>query len=181
MPRTLTDEEYALLVNKAHVANFAESIWNDPGLNKDAQRLAKRKYPNLQIPELDIEDKVQARFDAEDKRRAEEAAERQKQLEDTEWKDKRTAAQKKYGLTDEGLEKLEKFMGERKVLDYDVAASHLINTQPKTSEAEFSADRWQHEKQTGWQDIAKDPEGWGRGEILKAIRNDEERARAQGF
>ena len=69
MPRTVTDEEYAYLQNKRITAYFVESIYNDPALTKEAKRLIKKKYPNLAIPDLDIEDRVQAQIDADRKQR----------------------------------------------------------------------------------------------------------------
>ena len=69
MPRTITDDEYNFLQNKRMTADFVESIYNDPQLNKEAKRLIKRKYPNLSIPDFDIEEKVNARLDSEKKAR----------------------------------------------------------------------------------------------------------------
>jgi hypothetical protein len=65
MPRTISDEEYKYLQDKRMTADFVESIYNDPTLNKEAKRLIKRKYPNLAIPDFDLEQKVEQRFSAE--------------------------------------------------------------------------------------------------------------------
>ena len=181
MPRTISDQEDVYYRGKEQVANFAESIWGDPALNEDAQRLAKRKYPQLKIPELDIKDMVNARFEQEKaEREAADRAKREKDEHDT-WQNNRKSIQGKYGITDEGMADLEKFMIEKNVGDYDVAASYRIQKEPKVSDGNLDSARWQHEKQAGWTDIAKDPEGWGRSELLKAIRADEERARGQGY
>src|SRR5580698_1927558 len=59
MPRTISDEEYKYLQDKRMTADFVESIYNDPQLNKEAKRLIKRKYPNLAIPDFDLETKVE--------------------------------------------------------------------------------------------------------------------------
>ena len=75
MPRTISDEEYNFLTNKRMTADFVESIYNDPDLNKEAKRLIKKKYPNLAIPDYDLEQKVEQRFSAEDERKQKEAAE----------------------------------------------------------------------------------------------------------
>ena len=181
MPRTISDAEDAYYRGKEQVANFASSIWDGPSLNEDAKRLAKRKYPALQIPDLDIMDKVNARFAKEDERREAEAKARREKEETESWQNNRKSIQGKYGITDEGMKDLEKFMIEKNVGDYEVAASYRIQKEPKVSDGGLDTARWQHEKQPGWAEIAKDPEGWGRGEILKAIRADEEKARGQGF
>jgi len=181
MPRTISDQEDAWLKNKVEVANFAESIWGDPALNEDAKRLAKRKYPQLQLPDLDIKDQVNAQL-AEDRRLRDEEKNAEREARDHQsWQDKRKATQNKYGMTDEAMKEMEDWMVERNVGDYEVAAGYRIQREPKVSDGGLDTARWQHEKQPGWAEIAKDPEGWGRQEILKAIRADEEKMRGQGY
>ena len=176
-PRHISDEEDQYLQGRRQVADFVESIYADPNLNKDAKRLIKRKYPNLQIPDLDIEDRVDARF-AEERRLRDEVAEHERvQKEQQAWKETRGTTQKKYGLTDEAMSDMEKWMIEKNVGDYDVAASYRVQKDPKPSEAGFDATRWHHEKQPGWADISKDPEGWARNEIMGALHRDEEKSR----
>jgi hypothetical protein len=181
MPRTISDQEDAYYRGKEQVANFAASIWDDPALNEDAKRLAKRKYPNLQMPDLDIMDKVNARFAKEKEERDAERKEQRERHENETWQNNRKSVQSKYGITDEGMADLEKFMIDKNVGDYEVAAGYRIQKEPKVSEGGVDTGRWHHEKQPEWQQIAKDPEGWGRAEILKAIRADEEKARGQGY
>jgi hypothetical protein len=181
MPRQVTDEEFNFLQQRRQVADFVESIYNDPQLNKEAKALIKKKYPQMQIPDYDIENRVeqqlqkdrderaaekQAARDAEDKRRFEET---------------RAATQKKYGFTDEGMQKLEKMMLERNVGDYDVAAQYVASTQPKTSDPTYDSSRWHHERAPNFAEIAKDPEAWGRNEIETSLREIEERQRNQRF
>lgn len=179
-PRQLTDEEYNFLQGRRQVADFVESIYNDPTLTKEAKRLIKKKYPQIQIPDLDIEDRVDARFNDEKKRRDDEEAATRARREQEDWQSQRSTTQKKYGLTEEGMTDLEKFMVEKNIGDYDVAATYKVQKDPKPSEATFDSYKWNHEKAPGFAEIAKDPEGWGRSEILKAIRTDQERARGQG-
>ena len=64
MPRQVSDEEYAFLQNKRMTADFVESIYNDPKLNKEAKRLIKSKYPNLPIPDYDMEQQMERRLGA---------------------------------------------------------------------------------------------------------------------
>lgn len=181
MPRQLEDNEYAYLLNKKQVADFAESFWSDPAFNKDLKRIIKKKYPQMQIPDLDIEDRVEARLDEERRQRQEREDSERQQKEDATWQDQRGTIQKRYGLTDEAMGRLEQLMVDKNVGDYDVAASYMVQKEPKPSEAVFDTARWSHEKAPGFAEIAKDPEGWGRLEILKAIRADQEKERNQGF
>lgn len=177
MPRNISDEEYQYLQGRRQVADFVESIYNNPKYTKQAKRLIKEAYPNMSIPDLDIEDRVEARFAEEQKRRDEEEATKRQQDEQTHWQSKRAATQKQYGFTDEAMEDLEKMMVDRNIGDYEVAASYKAARDPKPTDRDFNAGRWDYEKAAGFQEIAKDPEGWGRNEILRAIYADQERER----
>jgi hypothetical protein len=177
MPRQITDEEYNFLQQRRMTADFVESIYNDPALNKDAKRLIKRKYPNLAIPDLDIEDKVTQRLDADKKARDDAArAERDKKADEA-WKAERGKVQKDYGFTDDGMKELEGWMTEKGVGDYEVAASYRAAKNPKTSEPTYDTTHWNHAAAPDYKEIVKDPEAWGRREILGAIHRDAERAR----
>jgi hypothetical protein len=173
MPREVSDDEYNFLQGRRQVADFVESIYNDPALSKDAKRLIKRKYPQLQIPDLDIEDKVDQRFEEEKKRRQDEDDARTRESNERSWKELRAKTQKDYGFTDEAMTDLEKMMVERNIGDYEVAASYKASKDPKPSQPDMAQFRWDHEKQPGFAEIAKDPEGFARNEIMRAIRSDQ--------
>lgn len=179
MPRTIPDEEYQFLQGKRQIADFVESIYNSPQWNKEAKRLIKRAYPQIQIPDLDIEERVEERLAQDRKERQDIEDAKRQEADKASWDSLRERTKTQYGLTDEGMEKLEKMMVERNVGDYDVAASYMVAKDPKPSEAQFDAVRWNYDKAPGFAEIAKDPEGWGRAEILKAIRTDQERARGR--
>jgi len=182
MPREITDEEYNFLQSRKQVADFIESIYNDPALTGEAKRLIKKKYPTLQIPDLDIEEKVTARLDADKKEREEEKRKAREEEEEKNQKAARKRTQEEYGFTDDAMKDLEKMMVDRNIGDYDVAASYMASKQPKTSEptAAFDSTRWHHEKQDGFAEIAKDPEAWGRNELMTAFNKaaDQERRRS---
>lgn len=177
MPRTISDEEYNFYQNKRMTADFVESIYNDPALNKEAKRLIKKKYPQLPIPDYDLEEKVEARLGAAEQAKQKEAAEAAAKRDQDNWNASRERVKKTYGYTDETLPELERWMHEKAVADHEVAASYRASKNPKTSEPTFDSQYWHHEKGPDFAEIAKDPEGWGRREILSAIRKDEERAR----
>ena len=177
MPRTIEDREYAFLQGRRQVADFVESIWNDPALNNEAKALVKRKYPNLQIPDYDLEQKVERRF-------AEEKRNRQQAEDDKRFKELRQNTQKEYGLTDKAMEDVEKFMLEKNVGDYDVAAGYLASKNPPSpSQATqgYQDQYWNHSKHQDWGEITKDPEAWARGEIMKTLTDQQNRAKNQRF
>lgn len=177
MPRQLTDEEYNFLQARRQVADFVESIYNDPQLNREAKALIKKKYPNLQIPDYDIEQRVEDRLskDREERETAEQAKRRQE--EDERFKKQRKATQDKYQFTDEAMTRLENMMIERNIGNYEDAAELMAAREPKPMGATDDNHFYHFDKQDTFKEIAKDPEAWGRGEIMKAIRTDQERAR----
>lgn len=177
MPRTISDEEYLYLQNRRQTADFADSIFNDPNLNKDVKAIIKRKYPNLPIPDYDIEQRIEQRFSERDRKEQEEREAKRKAEEEAKFNKQREETQKKYGFTDEAMERLEQTMIERNIGDYDAAATYFAAKEPKTSAADWDETRWHHEKANDFQEIAKDPEAWARDQIMKGIRNDQERQR----
>lgn len=177
MPRQVSDEEYSYLQNRRMTADFVESIYNDPQLNKEAKRLIKKKYPNLAIPDYDLEEKMDARTRAEDDRKRQEAEAARTKANADAWNASRAKAQKEYGLTAEGMTELEKWMEEHAVADHEVAASYRHAKDPKTTEPTYDNQFWNHDKADNFKEISADPEAWARREILGAIHRDGERAR----
>jgi hypothetical protein len=177
MPRTLTDQEDAYYQRQDQIANFAASIFDDPKLSRKAKLLIKEKYPDLAIPDLDLRTEMEERFDKEKKEREDKERKAKEDAERATWQKNRTEAQQKYSLTDEAMKDLEKFMEEKFIGDYDVAASYRLSKEPKTSEPSWDSTRWHHDKQEGFAEIAKDPEAWGRDQIMGALHRDAERAR----
>lgn len=181
MPRTIPDEEYNFLQGRRQIADFVESIYADPALSREAKALIKKKYPNLQIPDYDIETKVEQQL-AEDRKQREDAeAAKRAEQEQERFQNLRKKTQEEYGFTDEAMTDLEKMMVERNVGDYEVAAKYMASKQPRPSEATFNDARWNHSKAPGFKEIAQDPEEWGRSEILKALYNDQDRNKQTRF
>jgi hypothetical protein len=179
MPRTVSDEEYAFLQQKRMTADFVEGIYNDPQLNKEAKRLIKRKYPNLAIPDLDMQDQMDKRFkDADDAKAKAERDATTKRDQDA-WNASREKVKKDYGFTDDGLKDLEGWMHENAVASHEVAASYRASKNPQVSEPTYDSQFWHHEKADNFKEISTDPEAWARKEILGAIHRDSERARGR--
>lgn len=179
MPKQVSDEEYAYLQNRRVTADFVESVYNDPALNKEAKRLIKKKYPQLQIPDLDIEDRIDARFRAQDDAKAKSDKAAADKRDQDAWNASREKVKKDYGFTDDGLKDLEGWMTEHAVADHEVAASYRASKNPKTSEPTYDSHFWRHEKADNFKEISADPEAWARREILGAINRDDERARGR--
>ena len=177
MPRTVSDDEYRYLQDRRMTADFVESIYNDPALNKEAKRLIKKKYPQLPIPDLDMEDKLEQRLSAEDQKKQRVEQEAKAKRDQEAWNSSRAKAKKEYSLTDEGLTDLEKWMEEHAVADHEVAASYRHSKNPPTSDVTYEQQYWRHDKQDNFKEISADPEAWARREILGAINRDSERAR----
>lgn len=184
MPRTLTDEQWnqlqvrmQQLQAKEQIADFVQPLWDNPKLNAQAKRLLKEQYPQLQIPDLDIKDWVAEQFAERDRAASEAQSTAQQQAQQKVWDDQKAATQKRYGLTDEGMKDLENFMYDKKVGDYEVAAAYRVAKDPRPSSGGFDATHWHHEKQPGWEEMAKDPEGYAQNEFMNAIQRDIDNSR----
>ena len=176
MPRTIEDREYNFLQGRRQVADFVESIWSDPSLNNEAKALVKKKYPNLQIPDYDLEQRVERRLD-EDRKERRDSDDKKK------FDELRSRTQKQYGFTDKAMEDMEKMMVEKNVGDYEVAAGYMASKEPPppSKGATYQDQYWNHYKRPEWGDITKDPEGWARGELMKTIHDGQQRAKNQRF
>ena len=179
MPRELTDEEFAYLQGRRQVADFVESIYQDPKLNREAKALIKKKYPQLQIPDYDLEQRVTNTFAQEKKKRDDEEAAKKQKADEEKWAEQRKKARETYGFTEEGFKKVEDLMIEKNIPDYDVAASYVAAREPKASDAEYG-NTWDFSKKEIFKEISNDPEDWARRELLKAARIDEQRLKGRG-
>ena len=177
MPRTITDEEDRWLQQQVQTVRFIESVYNDPKLNKKAKALIKEKYPNLQIPDYDIEQHVEARLNRDKEERDALEMKKKRDEEDEHYKKLRKETQDRHKFTDEAMTKLEKMMVDRNIGDYEAAALLMSSKEPKLSEPTYHSHTWDYNKPDNFAEIAKDPEAWGRKEIERAIFADQERAR----
>jgi hypothetical protein len=178
MPREISDEEYAFLQGRRQVADFIEPIWNDPQLSNEAKALVKKKYPNMEIPGYDVEQRVTRLFADEKKKRDDDDKKTAREKQEAAWKEERAKTQKAYGFTDEAMKELEQFMIDNNVASYEVAAGYKAAKAPRASEPTPTHGMpWDHSKSETFREIAKDPEAWGRGEIMKALKTDQDRAR----
>jgi hypothetical protein len=180
MPRQVSDEEYAFLQNKRQIADFVEGIYNDPQLSRDAKALIKRKYPDLQIPDYDIETRVNARLDQDRTEREDRERQERERQENDRAAASRAKTQKDYGFTDEAMGQLEELMVERNIGDYEAGAMLMASRNPPQTSSDdggWDRTRWHHDKVDGFAEIAKDPEAWGRTQIMGALAADAQRAR----
>jgi len=174
MPRTLSDEEWNYLQVKRQTADLAESLYNDPQMGKEVKRLIKQKYPQISIPDYDIEQKVEARFQQENQRKAESdkaAKEKADKEQNEKWKAERESVQRQYGFTDDAMSDLEKFMLDNNVGSYEVAAGYKAAKNPQTSLPTHGSN-WNHDKTDQFKEITSDPEGWARNQLLEAVVKD---------
>lgn len=189
MPTTLTDEQVAKLKEQLdagarakNVADMVDAIYNDPSLGREARALIKKKFPDLPIPDYDVEVKVETRLEA-DKREREEAERKKREAEeDARYKSQRQKTQEEYGFTDEAMGRMEKLMTERNIGDYEVAATYFAAKEPKPMDDRGGESRyWNHTDKDSFKEISADPEEWARKQILQAARNDEQKLRTQKF
>lgn len=124
-----------------NIKAMMDNTWDDKDTGAPLRALLKKKYPNLKTPE-DITDSVVAPINA----RAEAAEKTAKETQDrldkflAESKDKEdtttlrselSAAQKKFGLDDEGLTKVMQRMKDKSNPDVEAAAAWVASSAPK--------------------------------------------------
>jgi len=173
--RQISEEEYRYLQNRRVTADFVESIYNDPKLNKEAKTLIKKKYPQLPIPDYDMEKKIDDRFAARDKQIQDRQNARKQKEQEEKWKADRERVQQQYGFTDDAMERMEKTMVDKQIGDYDAAAMYFAAKEPKTAQDKYNGQYWNHHKKEEFKQISDDPEGWGRDQLMDALYKDQER------
>jgi hypothetical protein len=179
MPREISEEEYSYLQNRRQIADVADLLWNDPQLGPEAKALLKKKMPNLNIPEHDIRSEIREEFSKRDAKQAEEREAERVSKEDKYWKEQRQKTMDAYGMPEEKMKEMEKWMYDNNVGSYEVAATYHAAKNPKPSEpAGYKDPYWNHGKSDLFKEIAKDPEEWGRNEIMRALTGQQ---RAQTF
>ena len=181
MPRQIDDAEYNFLQSRRQVADFVESIYNDPQLTREAKALIKKKYPGLAIPDYDIETKVEQRFEEERQARETESEKKKREEEDERFRKLRKKTQDDYGFTDDAMGRLEKMMIERNIGDYEAGAALMAAKEPKAADATQGSQLWRHQDNDTFKEISKDPEKWAEREIMSAIRRDQDNERGRNF
>lgn len=183
MPREIDDAEYNKLLGKSAVADFIQTIWDHPKAGKPARRLVKEVYPNIEIPDLDIEDRVDTKINALLKAQKDEEAAKAAAAERAQWDADKAEVIKQYGYTDEGIKELEDFMVKNKVASYKVAAGYHAAKNPRPSNGTEGAGdgMWNHGRSDEWKKVAADPEEFARKEFMRAIRADEAKVRGGVF
>jgi hypothetical protein len=173
MPREISDEEYNFLQNRRQIADVADMLWNDPQLGPEAKALLKKKMPNVNIPDHDIRQEIRQEFATRDAKAAEEREASRIANEDAYWKDQRKRTMDQYGMPEDKMKEMEKWMYDNNVGSYEVAATYHAAKNPKPSEPQGYKDPyWHHEKSDLFQKIVKDPEEWARNEIIDGIHRD---------
>lgn len=184
MPITLTDDqatalrtEYEGLKRRAAIGDRATKIWNSQKTGDRAKALWKEEFPEDPIEGYDLEQRVNARFEQERQaREAEKEAQRQAELDNRITAGRQRARER--GLTDDAVERMEKMMVDRSIQHYDDAIDLMAAREPRPAEETGSGHYWNHDQQQGFQEVAKDPEGWGFKEIHRAVVAD---AQARGI
>lgn len=183
MPKELSDEEFAFLQSEHQIASVARQLWDDPTLGPEAKALLKKKMPNLPIPDHDIRAEVRAEFAERDRKANEEREAERIKSEDAYWRGERQKTMDQWGIPEDRMKEMEKWMYTNNIGSYEVAATYHAAKNPKPSEpsgAGYKDPYWNHGKSDLFKEISKDPEEWGRSEIIKAIQGDVNRQRG-GF
>jgi hypothetical protein len=174
----ITEEQLRVLTESHQVAQAARKLWEDPRTSERSKALFKEVFPEANIPDHDIRTEVRAEFAKRDQKQQEEREAERVARDDAYWRGERKKTQDAYGMTEEAMTEMEKWMYENNVGSYEVAATYHAAKNPKPSEPSAGGHRdpyWNHGKSDLFKEIAKDPEEWGRNEIMNALRSDQNR------
>lgn len=111
------------------VARLQDRLATNPETRADYMRLVKKTNPNLAIPEVDINDRVEARLAQE----REERLKLEQRLMEKEAQErvarKRDEVKSKHRLNDDQLTQVEKLMTDKRIPDYETAAEFFALSQ----------------------------------------------------
>ncbi len=120
--------------------DFYRKASSNPEHRKLLKQLEKAVYPDAAIPEIDAANAVEAKLDEKLKALDDKLAEFTKAQSEREDRDKENEIKAKWaagqrfaresGYTDEGLEKLEKYMQDRGIFDHDIAIPAFERANP---------------------------------------------------
>jgi hypothetical protein len=185
MPLTLTDEQVTALRQEREqwfrdrqIAQQALGIVNDPKTSDRAKALWKEAYPEARDDAYETKQELTAKVDKFIQDQKDEKKTAKDEADKAQWAADRKSTQEARSFTDDAMERLEKFMVDRGISNYEDAADLWVARNPKPTEDTGYADRyWNHTQQDQFEQIAKDPEKYAEREIIKAIRTDMNNAR----
>lgn len=140
----LSKTEYATLQNAASF--LKEGLWNNKDIGLKVKQLAKEKFKDVNIPELESEERLEAQKAAFKEELATERKEREALKADLEadkkarqekddnlsFMEQYNKTKKDYNFTDEGMEKVMARMKEKNNPDIEAAAAFVARQEPST-------------------------------------------------
>lgn len=169
--------EYERLLGSDQIAEIGKGLLRNPDVSDEFKAIIKRAHPQVEIPDWEIKQNVKQQIDALKKEREDEKTAAKEAEERNKWHAAKAKVQQEYGLTEDGVKDLEKFMVENEIGNYEKAAEYRLLKNPKQSEANQSDGFWHHEKEPGYEELSKDPEKYAYDQFLAAIRADQARER----
>lgn len=178
-----------------NVNQLKEALWNDPTTGPKIKELVKDKFPQADIPEVDIirntrkmeaevltkvaekEKAVDEKISAFEKKWADRDEAAAKAKEEKEFESEVAAVKKKYQLTSEGMEKVFARMRDKNNPDVEAAAAWVTDHEVKapTQQSNYAPDTMDlYGSNSGadeWADLNKDPRRYG-DKVITEIIND---------
>lgn len=174
------------------VARLKDSMWNDPKFGNQIKEMVKEKYPNANIPEVDmlranrtaeaailakVEEKetaLNARIEAFEKKQNERDAGAKQEKEEKEFASDIERTKAKYKLSSEGMEKVFNRMKEKNNPDVEAAAAWVTDHEvkdipaPSSPFAPSAMDLYGSKSgDSAWADLNRDPLAYGDAEIAR--------------
>lgn len=174
------------------IAKLKEDLWNDPKFGSQLKEMVKEKFPNANIPEVDMarasraaESHILAKVDEKEKAleariSAFENAQKEKEDKDFQAKSEKEfaseieATKAKYKLSSEGMEKVFNRMKEKNNPDVEAAAAWVTDhevketPQPTSHYAPQAMDLYGSQSgDKSWAELNRNPLAYGDAEIAR--------------
>jgi len=148
--------------------DWLESLPNHPEYGREFKKLLKKVDSRIQYPDMESEERIETKLAAHKKEFDDYISNQNAEKNKNYWEGKRKAARDKYSFTDEDIQKVEKFMVDEHVGNYELAAKHYNETTKAPAEPTnyYESRAMQLPNSPG---LFQDETRWARNEAAKAI------------
>lgn len=194
MAREVSDEEYAIALEQD---KLLQDLYGDPVLGREFKKLIKKKRPDLSIPEVELEETIEARTREikdtseneikalrEDVKKFMDRAEENEKV--TKLRSDVDSVAKKFGFTEDGKAKLVARAKEKGHLDWEAHAAAILADAPAAQPARQSTYFGEHANMYNSHDaymgnplddaaklLHRDPQKWSEDMAMDMLNNPE--------
>jgi hypothetical protein len=185
MPQQLSDADYYRLLSNAQKGQFSQEVWDRADqmkIGNELREIIKKTHPGVPHPGYDEEKRVNERIDKLEKDRADREKKAADDAEDKRWNDELKSVKERHKYSDDEMKKLDKYMRDHKIYEPEAAALYMNRKEPRMTGPDDSDGRFMnYQKQSDWDDIAKEPAKWLEKQIYGVYKQQEDASRNGRF